>query len=445
LHAAGPADEDEENGLEGVVGVVIIAENAAADAEDHRAVATEKGLEGTLVAAAVEAAEQLGVVRIDTAGELASETLQRGLSHDGRPCRGTGDCHHYTARPHVCSFKKRRTAIPILFASTPETQEASPLRSFSSLSEREILALAISLEEEDGRIYGDFAEAIRADYPSTAAALVQMREEEDNHRRRLIEMYRSKFGEHIPLIRRHDVKGFVHRKPVWLVRPLGVEHVRRQTELMELETTRFYERALEKSTDAGIRQLLGDLAEEERKHSHLAEELETAHHASGAAEEEAATRHRLFVLQVIQPGLAGLMDGSVSTLAPLFAAAFATHSSFQTFLVGLAASLGAGISMGFAEALSDDGSLTGRGKPLMRGLVCGLMTALGGLGHTLPYLWPDVHVATGIAIGVVFVELGVISWVRHRYMDTPWSSAVFQVVVGGVLVFLTGVLIGSRD
>jgi rubrerythrin len=319
------------------------------------------------------------------------------------------------------------------------------MRSFKSLSEREVLALAISLEEEDARIYGDFADGLKADYPATAETLQQMRAEEDGHRHRLIELYRKKFGEHIPLIRRHDVKGFVSRKPIWLVRPLGLAAVRKETELMELETCRFYEHAIQHSTDAGVRQLLGDLAEEERRHSYLADEMESARKTSGAEEEEAATRKRLFVLQVIQPGLAGLMDGSVSTLAPLFAAAFATRNSFQTFLVGLAASLGAGISMGFAEALSDDGSLTGRGRPFMRGLVCGLMTALGGLGHTLPYLIPEYKTATALAIVVVAIELGIISWVRHRFMDTPWHSALFQVVLGGVLVFLTGILIGSRD
>jgi erythrin-vacuolar iron transport family protein len=229
-----------------------------------------------------------------------------------------------------------------------------------------------------------------------------------------------------------------------LVRPLGLDAVRKQTELMELETKRFYETAARKATDAGVRQLLGDLAEEERKHERIAvgmvvEEPDT----------ETAARKREFVLQVVQPGLAGLMDGSVSTLAPLFAAAFATHSNEKTFLVGFAASLGAGISMGFAEALSDDGSLTGRGRPWVRGVICGLMTALGGLGHSLPYLVPDTVanafvISTSIAIGVVIVELAVIAWIRHRYMDTPWTSAIFQVVVGGLLVFLTGVLIGRE-
>jgi erythrin-vacuolar iron transport family protein len=317
------------------------------------------------------------------------------------------------------------------------------MRAFSSLSEQEILALAISLEEEDARIYDDFADGLKNDFPATSELLKEMRAEEDGHRHRLIELHRQKFGEHIPLIRRQDVKGFVQRRPIWLARPLRIDAVRRQIELMELETKQVYEKAIQQTTDAGIRQLLGDLAEEERKHSRMAEELETTQRASGALDEEHATQHRMFVLQVIQPGLAGLMDGSVSTLAPLFAAAFATKNTWNTFLVGMAAAVGAGISMGFAEALSDDGSLTGRGRPLIRGIVCGLMTAVGGLGHTLPYLIPHFYTATAVAIAVVIVELGVISWIRNRYMDTPLTAAIFQVVVGGVLVFLAGILIGS--
>jgi erythrin-vacuolar iron transport family protein len=316
-------------------------------------------------------------------------------------------------------------------------------RQFQRMSERETLALAISLEEEDARIYDDFANGLHTEYPATAEALRRMRAEEDGHRHRLIELYRRKFGEHIPLIRRQDVKGFVVRRPIWLVRPLGLKAVRKQIAEMELETERFYARAAQRATDAGIRQLLGDLVEEERKHQKLAMELAMEQRASGAQQTEATTQRRLFVLQVIQPGLAGLMDGSISTLAPLFAAAFATHTSKDAFLVGLAASLGAGISMGFAEALSDDGSLTGRGRPLVRGVVCGLMTALGGLGHTMPYLIPDFNIATAAAVGVVIAELGIISYVRSHFMDTPLLSAIFQVVVGGVLVFLTGILIGS--
>jgi hypothetical protein len=137
------------------------------------------------------------------------------------------------------------------------------------------------------------------------------------------------------------------------------------------------------------------------------------------------------------------MDGSVSTLAPLFAAAFATRNSHDAFVVGVAASVGAGISMGFAEALSDDGSLTGRGHPWIRGLVCGLMTAAGGVGHTLPFLFADFRVATSVATVVVAAELAAISFIRHRYMDTPFVSAAVQVAVGGALVFLSGLLIGN--
>ena len=316
-------------------------------------------------------------------------------------------------------------------------------RNFKDLSEQEIVALAISLEEEDERIYADFANGLSEEYPATAQIFEAMRDEEAGHRRQLIEIHRAKFGEHIPLIRRQDVKGFVQRKPVWLMRPLGINTVRKQSELMELETLRFYEHAMQQVTDASIRKLLGDLAEVERKHEATAESLEHEHLTPGARGEEDATNRRLFVMQVVQPGLAGLMDGSVSTLAPVFAAAFATHSSKDALLVGLAASVGAGISMGFAEALSDDGSLTGRGHPWARGLVCGLMTTAGGIGHTLPYLIPDFKIATGAAVGIVAIELAIISWIRHRYMDTPIVSATLQVVLGGILVFLTGILIGN--
>ncbi|MCZ2151934.1 MAG: rubrerythrin [Bryobacterales bacterium] len=317
------------------------------------------------------------------------------------------------------------------------------MRNFDSLSEKEILALAISLEEEDERVYADFAEGLRQDFSASAAVFDGMRLEESGHRRRLIELSREKFGEHIPLLRRQDVRGFVHRTPVWLVRPLGLETVRNQAIAMEVETRRFYEKAARRTEDAHIRQLLDDLAQEERSHQSRAEELERRNLKPQARKAEDEANRRLFVLRIVQPGLAGLMDGSVSTLAPVFAAALATRSSRDAFAVGLAASLGAGISMGFAEALSDDGSLTGRGYPWMRGLICGLMTAIGGIGHTLPFLLPDFRVALIAAVLVVIVELGVISWIRHRYMETPPLSAALQVGLGGVLVFLTGVLIGS--
>jgi rubrerythrin len=317
------------------------------------------------------------------------------------------------------------------------------MRNFNTLSEREILALAISLEEEDERVYADYAEGLRQDYPASAAIFDGMREEESGHRRSLIELYRQKFGEHIPLIRRQDVKGFVQRKPVWLVRPLGLDTVRKQASAMEVESRRFYESAAARAQDASIRQLLDDLAQVERTHEDRAQELTREELSPETKEDEDRARRRLFVLQIVQPGLAGLMDGSVSTLAPVFAAAFATRDSWDAFLVGLAASLGAGISMGFAEALSDDGSLTGRGHPWVRGVICGAMTALGGIGHTLPFLVPSFSVAMTIAFFVVLAELGVITWIRHRYMDTPTFSAALQVGLGGVLVFVTGVLIGS--
>ncbi len=317
------------------------------------------------------------------------------------------------------------------------------MRTFDSLTEREILALAIAMEEEDERVYADHAYDLKADFPSTAAVFEGMREEESSHRRRLIDLYRAKFGDHIPLVRRQDVRGMIQRKPIWLTRPLRLDQIRGQAAAMEVETRRFYERAAARTQDAAVRQLLDDLAEEERHHQNRAEELGKDNLNPTAKEQEEQASRRLFVLQIVQPGLAGLMDGSVSTLAPVFAAAYATHKPYDAFLVGLAASVGAGISMGFAEALSDDGSLTGRGHPWVRGGVCGLMTALGGIGHTLPFLLPDFHAAITAAIAVVIVELGVISWIRHRYMDTPPLSAALQVGLGGLLVFITGILIGN--
>jgi erythrin-vacuolar iron transport family protein len=293
------------------------------------------------------------------------------------------------------------------------------MRSFESLNEQEVLALAIALEEEDERVYSDFAENFRKDFPATASMFEGMRDEESTHRRRLIDLYRTKFGEHIPLIRRGDVKGLVPRRAIWLTQPLRPEAARRQASTLEVETRIFYEKAASRTQDASIRQLLNDLAQEEREHELRAEELGREKLDAGTRREEDEASRRLFVLQIVQPGLAGLMDGSVSTLAPVFAAAFARHESHFAFLVGLAASLGAGISMGFAEALSDDGSLT------------------------LPFLIPSFRIATAVAVAVVIAELGAIAWVRHRYMETPWVSATLQVVLGGTLVFVAGVLIGS--
>jgi len=317
------------------------------------------------------------------------------------------------------------------------------MKRFAELSEQEILALAISNEDEDSRIYRTFAEGLRAQYAASAQVFIKMAEEEARHRSMLFDLYRSKFGEYLPLIRRQDVKGFIAKKPLWLMQPLNLDEVRKFVETMEYEAERFYRRAAETTRDASTRQLLTELAEIESEHETIAHQLEQTILTPTARAREDETARRMFLLQYVQPGLAGLMDGSVSTLAPLFAAAFATHHTWETFVVGLAASVGAGISMGFAEAASDDGSLTGRGAPWLRGTVCGMMTALGGLGHTLPYLIPDFWSATVLAIVVVALELIAISYIRYRYMDTPFLSAAFQVVLGGTLVFLAGILIGS--
>jgi rubrerythrin len=316
-------------------------------------------------------------------------------------------------------------------------------KTLKDLTVQEVLALAIQAEEEDGRIYADLAERVRQDYPETAKSLKAMHDEEDGHRHRLIELYRQKFGEHIPLIRRQDVKGFITRRPLWVNSILTVPMIRNEIETMEQEARNFYQAAIAQTSDAAVRQLLGDLAAEESKHYDLAEAMDEQQKTSGVRAKEDDSERRKFVLQIVQPGLAGLMDGSVSTLAPVFAAAFATRLSWDAFLVGMAASLGAGISMGFAEAMSDDGVLSGRGKPLLRGVVCGAMTTAGGIGHTLPFLISNFFYAMCIAVVIVAIELGVIAWIRHRYMDTPLLSAAFQVIVGGTLVFIVGILIGS--
>jgi len=316
------------------------------------------------------------------------------------------------------------------------------MREFSQLSEREVLALAIGAEEEDGRIYNDVAERLRDDYPASAQVFTAMAAEESEHRHKLLDLYQEKFGEHIPLIRRQDVRGFLSRKPVWQLPKPSIDDVRKLAESMEAETQRFYRLAASRATDISIRKLLGDLAEAEQEHEQRADEL-SANITSKTRKSEDATAKQRFMLQYIQPGLVGLMDGSVSTLAPIFAAAFSTHHPHAAFIVGAAASIGAGISMGFAEALSDDGSLTGRGTPIFRGAITGAMTTLGGLGHTLPFLIPDFRTALIVAFAVVVVELSVISWIRWKFMDTSPVRATLQVALGGALVFATGVLIGA--
>lgn len=316
------------------------------------------------------------------------------------------------------------------------------MRPFDDLSEREILALAISNEEEDSRIYADFAEGLAVDYPASAKVFSEMAGEENEHRRRLIDLFVAKFGEHIPLIRRQDIRGYIPQRPIWQVRPLRLEAVRECAHDMEKAAARFYRQAITRASDASVRKLLGDLAEVEDKHDHRVAVLEEELLTPSAKRSEEEHERRRIILQIVQPGLVGLMDGSVSTLAPVFAAAFATRDPWNAFIVGLAASVGAGISMGFAEALADDGKLSGRGAPLLRGIVCGLMTTAGGIGHTLPFLIPNFTVATAIAVCVVIVELAAIAWVQWRFMETPPLSAAAKVVLGGALVFAAGVLIG---
>lgn len=317
------------------------------------------------------------------------------------------------------------------------------MRNFSELSEREILALAITSEEEDGRIYLDIAERLQEFYPATTTIFREMAAEEANHRHELLALYRQKFGDHIPFIRRQDIRGFLNRPSIWQFPKPNINEVRKLAESMENETKRFYRNAAARTTDVSIRQLLGDLADAEAIHEHRADALSEQNLTEDIRSTEDLHARQQFVLQYVQPGLAGLMDGSVSTLAPIFAAAFSTHHSFSAFLVGIAAALGAGISMGFAEALSDDGSLTGRGTPYIRGGINGFMTTLGGVGHTLPFLIPNLHLALSIAIIVVIVELTAISWIRWRFMDTSPLRATLQVALGGALVFGTGVLIGA--
>jgi len=318
----------------------------------------------------------------------------------------------------------------------------SPQRSFSDLTDREVLALAIQNEEEDARIYRDFVERLRDDFPASAEVFEKMADEENGHRQMLIDLYRERFGEHIPLIRRDDIRGFIRRQPIWMTETFDIDAMRDRAESMEEEAENFYRRAAARTSDAAVRKLLGDLADIEAGHEAHAKAL-TEGISEQARDEERETARRNFVLRIVQPSLVGLMDGSVSTLAPVFAAAFATQDSWDTFLVGMAASVGAGISMGFAEALSDDGELSGRGQPWLRGLVTGLMTTVGGVGHTLPFLISHFWTATILAIVVVIVELWAIAWIRARYMDTPFLRAAYQIVIGGLLVFITGIVIGS--
>ncbi|GAA3860099.1 iron exporter MbfA [Celeribacter arenosi] len=314
---------------------------------------------------------------------------------------------------------------------------------FKDLSEQEVIALAISSEEDDAQIYRNYAASLRPEYPDSAVVFEEMAKEEDGHRAALIKLHKDRFGDHIPLIRREHVAGFYARNPVWLIENLGLDRIRSEAQAMERAAEEFYRKAAQRTTDADTRELLGHLAAAEAGHDKRAGDLMDEHLGEEQRAVEDDSAHRKFILTWVQPGLAGLMDGSVSTLAPIFATAFATQDTWTTFQVGLAASIGAGISMGFTEAASDDGELSGRGSPLKRGFASGIMTTVGGLGHALPYLIPDFWTATITALVVVFVELWAIAWIQNRYMETPFMRAAFQVVFGGALVFAAGALIGG--
>lgn len=317
------------------------------------------------------------------------------------------------------------------------------MKTLAELTEQEVLALAISNEEEDSRIYLTFALRLRADFPATAQMFEEMAAEEQDHKNMLLDVYQRRFGPQMPYITRQDVRGFLKRSPIWLMKDLRIEKVRRQAELMELEAGNFYAKAAENARDVEVRKLLGDLALIEKGHQAKAVDIEAKTVPDDIKHEEKETSRRTLLLQVVQPGLSGLIDGSISTLAPIFAAAFATQSTHDAFLVGLAASVGGGISMGLTEAMSDDGEITGRGSPWIRGLACGGMTAIGGLGHTLPYLIHDFWTATSIAAFIAVLELIAISWIRWKYMDTPFPSAMVQIIFGGSLVLAAGILIGG--
>ena len=314
---------------------------------------------------------------------------------------------------------------------------------YYNLSDKEILALAISSEEEDARIYQYYASLFIKDFPETASMFQEMLDEENVHRRQLIDLFKNKFSNNIPLIKREHVQGFYTRRPIWLIENLTLDKVRQEIVKMEKDAANFYFKTAQKTADPDIRKLLGDLAEIESKHSDKALLKASIIEKSSLAIDELKKAKKQFILTWVQPGLAGLMDGSVSTLAPIFATAFATKDSHTTLLVGLAASIGAGISMGFTEAAHDDGIISGRGSPIKRGVASGVMTTLGGLGHALPYLISDFYTATIIAMFFVLIELWAIAWIQKKYMEIKFSRAIFQVVFGGALVLAAGIFIGG--
>ena len=316
-------------------------------------------------------------------------------------------------------------------------------KKFQDLNDNEILSLAIDSLEEDIKLYDEYSSHFLINYPVTSKMFKQMSILKNKNRKKLVELHKKKFGETLNITNQKEIANYFKRKPEWLVIKNSIEKVRNEIIEMETLSAQFYNSFAKKSQNIEIRNLLIDLALMSREQKDNAKLILLNAQKSRSAQEEVTKDKRQFILTWVQPGLAGLMDGSVSTLAPIFATAFATKDSHTTLLVGLAASIGAGISMGFTEAVHDDGVISGRGSPIKRGFASGIMTTIGGLGHALPYLISDFYVATVIAMFFVLVELWAIAWIQAKYMEIKFTKAVFQVVFGGSLVLAAGILIGG--
>ena len=316
-------------------------------------------------------------------------------------------------------------------------------KKFQDLNDNEILSLAIDSLEEDIKLYDEYSSHFLINYPVTSKMFKQMSILKNKNRKKLVELHKKNFGETLSITNQKEIANYFKRKPEWLVIKNSIEKVRNEIIEMETLSAQFYNSFAKKSQNIEIRNLLIDLALMSREQKDNAKLILLNAQKSRSAKEEVTKDKRQFILTWVQPGLAGLMDGSVSTLAPIFATAFATKDSHTTLLVGLAASIGAGISMGFTEAVHDDGVISGRGSPIKRGFASGIMTTIGGLGHALPYLISDFYVATVIAMFFVLVELWAIAWIQAKYMEIKFTKAVFQVVFGGSLVLAAGILIGG--
>lgn len=314
---------------------------------------------------------------------------------------------------------------------------------FQDLNDDEILSLSIDILEEDIRLYDDYSSHFLINYPETSKMFKKMSILKNKNRQQLIKLHKKKFGETLNITHKNEIYNFFKRKPKWFVIKNSIEKVRNEIIEMEANSSQFYNSFAKKSNNIETRNLLIDLAMMSREQKDNAKLILLNTQKLHSAKEEVTKDKKQFILTWVQPGLAGLMDGSVSTLAPIFATAFATKDSHTTLLVGLAASIGAGISMGFTEAVHDDGVISGRGSPIKRGFASGIMTTIGGLGHALPYLISDFYVATVIAMFFVLVELWAIAWIQAKYMKIKFTKAVFQVVFGGSLVLAAGILIGG--